>query len=241
MVTGNGEGLVSRGGLVWLAETADLCGLTAGFDAAFAGLAWRSRRPGRTMTQMVLALADGATALSDIAALRNQPAIAGLVASDPTVRRTFDGVGPAELRGVTAARAGARELAWAAVAGPDGELLVIDLDATIVTNKADKAHAAPTYKRTYGHHPLLAMSGDQGEVLAGMLRPGNAGTNTAVDHVIALGAAIDALPAHWQAGHHSGDHPHDCAKELVVRADAGGASHWLTEECRDRNIAFSLG
>ncbi len=25
-VTGNGEGLVSRGGLVWLAETADLTG-----------------------------------------------------------------------------------------------------------------------------------------------------------------------------------------------------------------------
>ncbi len=29
-VTGNAEGLVSRGGLVWLAETADLTGLSAG-------------------------------------------------------------------------------------------------------------------------------------------------------------------------------------------------------------------
>ena len=240
-VTGNGEGLVSRGGLVWLAETADLCGLTAGLDAAFAGLGWRSHRPGRTMAQMVLALADGATALSDVAALRNQPAIAGKVASDPTVWRTFDAVGPTELRGITAARADARELAWAAGAGPDGEFLVIDLDATIVTTKADKADAAPTYKRTYGHHPLLAMAGDCGEVLAGMLRPGNAGSNTALDHVMVLGAAVDALPGDWQAGHHSGDHPHDCAKELVVRADAGGTTHWLTEECRDRNIAFSLG
>src|SRR5687767_11941339 len=71
-VTGDGEGLVSRGGLVLLAEAADLCGLTAGFEAAFDGLPWRTHRPGRTMAQMVLALADGATALSDIAVLRNQ-------------------------------------------------------------------------------------------------------------------------------------------------------------------------
>jgi Transposase DDE domain group 1 len=117
-VTGDGEGLVSRGGLVWLAETADLCGLTAGFEAAFDALPWRSHRPGRTMAQMVLALADGATALSDIAVLRNQPALTGAVASDPTVWRTFDAVGPAELRGIATARAAARERAWAAGAGP---------------------------------------------------------------------------------------------------------------------------
>lgn len=98
------------------------------------------------------------------------------------------------------------------------------MDATIVTTRADKADAAPTYKRTYGHHPLLAMAGDQGEVLAGMLRPGNAGSNTAEDHVVVLGHAIDALPAQWRAGHQAGDHPDDAAKELVVRADAGGAT-----------------
>jgi hypothetical protein len=73
-VTGDGEGLVSRGGLVWLAETADLRGLTAGFETAFAGLPGRLHVPGRTMAQMVLAFADGATALSDIVALRNQSA-----------------------------------------------------------------------------------------------------------------------------------------------------------------------
>ena len=84
-VTGSGEGLVSRGGLVWLAETADLCGLSAGLDSAFAGLPRRRHRPGRTLAQMILALADGATSLSDIAVLRNQGAIAGKVASDATV------------------------------------------------------------------------------------------------------------------------------------------------------------
>lgn len=240
-VTGDAEGLVSRGGLVWLAETADLTGLTAGLGDAFDTLAWRSRRPGRTMAQMVLALADGASCLSDLAVLRNQAAVAGPVASEATVWRTFNGVGSVELRGLAKARADARARAWAAGAGPDGELLVIDMDATIVTTRADKADAAPTYKRTYGHHPLLAMAGDCGEVLAGMLRPGNAGSNTAADHVVVLGQAVDALPEDWRAGHRPGDHPDDTAKELVVRADAGGATHWLAEECRDRNIGFSLG
>lgn len=212
MVTGDGEGLVSRGGLVWLAETADLTGLSAGMGDAFDTLAWRSHRPGATMAQMVLALADGATCLSDLAVLRDQPALAGPVASEATAWRTFNGVGPAELRGLAAARDAARERAWAAGAGPDGELLVIDMDATIVTTRADKADAAPTYKRTYGHHPLLAMAGDQGEVLAGMLRPGNAGSNTAEDHVVVLGHAIDALPAQWRAGHQAGDHPDEAQR-----------------------------
>lgn len=240
-VTGNGAGVVSRGGLAWLGEAADLTGLTSGLGDAFADQAWRRHHPGRTMTQMVLAVADGATCLSDLAVLRNQPALAGPVASEATVWRTFDAVGPVELRGIAAARTNARARAWDAGAGPDGELLVIDIDATIVTTKADKADAAPTYKRTYGHHPLLAMAGDCNEVLAGMLRPGNAGSNTAEDHVLVLADAIAALPSDWRAGHEPGDHPNDAAKELVVRADAGGTSHWLVEACRDRNISFSLG
>jgi hypothetical protein len=226
---------------VWLAETADLCGLTAGFETAFDALPWRSHRPGRTMAQMVLALADGATAMSDIAVLRNQPTIAGPVASDPTVWRTFNAVGPVELRGIAAARAAAREQAWAAGAGPDGELLVIDMDATIIRTRADKQDATPTYKRTYGHHPLLAMAGDCDEVLAGIMRPGNAGSNTAIDHIVVLDQAVAALPTLWRAGHNRGDDPDDTAKELLVRSDAAGASHWLTEECRDRNIGFSVG
>lgn len=240
-VTGDGDGLVSRGGLVWLAEAADLTGLSAGLGEAFDSLPWRSHRPGRTMAQVVLALADGATCLTDLAVLRNQPALAGPVASEATVWRTFNSVGPAELRGLTEARAGVRERAWAAGAGPDGDRLVIDIDATIVRTRADKQDAAPTYKRTYGHHPLLAMAGDCGEVLAGMLRPGNAGANTAEDHVVLLDQAIAALPPLWRAGHGRYDHPDDRARELIVRADAGGASHWLVEECRDRNISYSLG
>ena len=73
------------------------------------------------------------------------------------------------------------------------------------------------------------------------MRPGNAGSNTAEDHVVVLGAAIDALPQREAAGHHSDDDPAAVQVPTWVRADAGGATHWLAEECRDRNLGFSFG
>lgn len=240
-VAGDGTGLVSRGGLVWLAETAELSGLVAGFSTAMEDLPRRRHDPGRSLGQVVLALADGATALSDVAVLRDQPAMFGPVASDATMWRTFDHIGPVELRGIAAARAAARANAWAAGAGPAGDALIIDMDATIVRTKADKADAAPTYKRTYGHHPLLAMVAETGEVLAGKLRPGNSGANCAEDHVTVLADAIAQLPAPWRAGHGRYDDESLVQHDVVVRADSAGASHWLTEECRDRNLGFSIG
>jgi len=239
-VTGDGDGLVSHAGVGWLAETADLSGLTGGLSVAMAGVPQRRHDAGRTLAQVVIALADGATCLSDLAALRAQPAMFGPVGSEATVWRTFDHVGPVELRGIAIARAGARSRAWAAGAGAVGDV-IIDIDATIIRTKADKQDAAPTYKRTYGHHPLLAMCAETDEVLAGILRPGNAGANTAADHVTVLAAAIAQLPAAWQAGHHAGDPADTVGHALLVRADSAGASHWLAEECIDRNIEFSLG
>lgn len=70
---------------------------------------------------MVLALADGATGLPDLAVLRNQPAMFGPVASEATVWRTFDRVGPCELAGIDTTRRQARARAWAAGAGPAGD------------------------------------------------------------------------------------------------------------------------
>jgi len=240
-VTGDGAGLVSHAGVAWLAETADLSGLTAGLSTAMSAVPQRRHDAGRTLSQMVLALADGATCLSDLAALRAQPAMFGSVGSEATVWRTFNHIGPIELRGITRARAAARERAWAAGAAPASDGLVIDLDATIIRTKADKQDAAPTYKRTYGHHPLLAMCAETDEVLAGMLRPGNAGANCAEDHVVVLRDAIDQLPVRWRAGHDRGDDADGVQHRILVRADSAGASHWLAEECVERNCEFSLG
>jgi Transposase DDE domain group 1 len=239
-VTGDGDGLVSHAGIAWLAETADLAGLTAGLSAAMAAVGQRRHDAGRTLAQVVLALADGATCLSDLAALRAQPTVFGAVGSEATVWRTFERVGPIELRGIAAARAQARARAWAAGAGPAGEALIIDVDSTIIRTKADKQDAAPTYKRTYGHHPLLAMCAETDEVLAGILRPGNAGANTAADHIVLLADALAQLPPMWQAGHDVGDE-RPVERRILVRSDSAGASHWLAEECVERNIEFSLG
>ena len=72
--------------------------------------------------------------------------------------------------------------------------MIVDFDATLINTKADKQDARPNYKRGYGHHPLLAIAGDTDEVLAAKLRPGNAGSNTAVDHVTVLADALAHSP-----------------------------------------------
>ena len=82
--------------------------------------------------------------------------------------------------------------------------------ATITIDHSDnKQDAAATWKRTWGHHPLLVfldlpeIAG--GEALAGLLRPGNAGSNTAADHVTVLCWALDSLPTPYRPDpHHPG-------------------------------------
>lgn len=241
IVTGEGDGLVSHAGVAWLAETAEGSGLAAGLVDAMRQVPQRRHVAGRTLGQVVLALADGATCLADLGAFRGQPAMFGPVASEATVWRTFDQIGPVELRGIARARAAARERAWAAGAGPAADVTIIDVDATLIRTKADKQDAAPTYKGTFGHHPLLAMCAETDEVLAGILRAGNAGANNAADHVAVLADAIAQLPAAWRAGHDPDDDPASVEKRLLCRADAAGASHWLADECIARNIEFSFG
>ncbi len=84
--------------------------------------------------------------------------------------------------------------------------LIIDLDATLVTAHSDKENAAPTFKRGFGFHPLWAFvdhgPAGTGEPLAVLLRPGNAGSNTAADHITVIRQALAQLP-----GHRSGQRP----------------------------------
>ena len=127
-VTGDGDGLVSHAGVAWLAETADLSGLTAGLSAAMATVPQRRHDAGRTLAQMVLALADGATCLSDLAAIRAQPTVFGPVASEATVWRTFDHVASVELRAIVAARAAARARGFSPA--DDNEAEATDTEAT---------------------------------------------------------------------------------------------------------------
>ena len=128
----------------------------------------------------------------------------GPVASDPTVSRLIDTLAAGGNRALTAirqARAHVREHVWqlAGDAAPDaGGQVTVDLDGVLVISHSDKQDAAATWKKTYGHHPLMAFvdhgTVGSGEPGAAMLRPGNAGSNTAADHIATTQLALAQLP-----------------------------------------------
>jgi Transposase DDE domain group 1 len=127
-----------------------------------------------------------------------------------------------------ASHARARERFWKLRGAP--ERLTIDIDATLITSHSDKEGAAGNYKGGYGFHPLHAYADETDEALAVMLRPGNAGANTAADHVTVLDRALEQIPA----GHIEGI-------EILVRADRAGATHELANYCREGRMRFSFG
>jgi Transposase DDE domain group 1 len=243
-VSADGRGLVSQAGAVLLWETMRVTGLGRGLSVSLER--WRAPRavhdPGKIVADLATVLALGGDCLADIAVLREQPDLAGPVASDPVVSRLFRSLaadGPRALAAIRAARAAARERAWAlagdaAPGSGDGGLVTVDLDATIVIAHSEKEQASPTWKKTFGHHPMTAWAdhgqAGNGEPLAIVLRAGNAGSNTAADHIEAARLAIAQLPRHLR-------------RRVLVRADSGGGTHeflkWLT--ARSRRLHYSVG
>jgi len=179
------------------------------------------------LVDLAVMLADGGETISDLAVLRDQPALFGEVASLPTAWRTLDAIDDDALARIASARAEARKRAWAA--GADPGFYVIDLDGTLVTAHSEKEQAAPTFKRTFGFHPLVAYLDATSEALAAKLRPGNAGSGTATDHVEVLDAALFQLPVD----------PHE--QPVIARADSAGLSHDFVEACRERGVRFAIG
>ena len=242
-MSADGRGLVSQAGAVLLWETMRATGLGRGLSAGLSR--WRAPRavhdPGKIIADLAAAVALGGDCLADIAVLREQPDLAGPVASDPVVSRLVSvlaGDLSRSLKAIRAARSAARERAWtlagAAAPGADGALVTVDLDATVVIAHSDKEQAAPTWKKTFGYHPMTVWADHgqdgSGEALALVLRPGNAGSNTAADHIEAARLAIAQLPCHLR-------------RRVLVRADSGGGTHefltWLT--AKSRRLHYSVG
>lgn len=221
--------VVSHAGSALLVGLADRLGLTAGLSGAMADT--RSRRsahdPGWVLRDLAVMLADGGDCLSDLGALRNQADLFGRVASNATAWRAIDLLGEDRLEAVRQARRAARTRAWAAGARPCQ--IILDIDSTLVGAHSDKEGAAPTYKRGYGFHPMLCYLG--GEALAGTLRPGNAGANTALDHI---GVVIDALDQLPQGVHEDPD------TTILVRADSAGCTHEFLDAVVAMELAFSV-
>jgi hypothetical protein len=222
----------SRAGTALLAGLAERLGLSASLARAMAPI--RERRsahdPGRVLRDLAVMLADGGDCLHDLGALRDQVDLFGRVASGATAWRVIDAVDQERLEAIRAARARARERAWAAGAGPAE--IVLDIDSTLVQAHSDKEGAAPTYKRGYGFHPMLCYLDATGEALAGLLRPGNAGANTAADHIAVLCDALDQLPEAVRE---------DPGTRILVRTDAAGCTHEFLEAVVAMECAFSVG
>jgi len=244
-----GCGVVSAAGGLLLTETVRASGLAAGLQAALGW--WKPARavhdPAKIVCDLAVTLALGGDCLADIALLRAEPGVFGSVASDPTVSRTIDVLAAdadRTLKAIDAARAAARAVvwAWSGKAAPNTDIavdrpLIIDLDATLITAHSDKEGAAPTFKRGFGTHPLCAFvdhgAAGTGEPLALLLRPGNAGSNTAADHIAVVKAALAQLP-----GHRPGVRP---GRKVLIRTDGAGGTHELLDWLTTQRLSYSVG
>ena len=242
-VSADGTGIISQSGAVLLTKVLNVTGLDRQLSAGLQR--WQAPRavhdPGKVIADLAVAVALGGDCLADIAVLRSQPGLSGPVASDPVVSRLIARLAadaPRALKVIRAVRAAARERAWAlagdASPGADGKLVTVDIDATVVTAHSEKAQATSTWKKTFGFHPLAAFADHgpegSGEPLAIMLRPGNAGSSTAADHIEITRLALAQLPGHLR-------------RKVLIRADSGGGTHdflaWLARP--GRRLAYSAG
>ena len=189
-----------------------------------------------------MTLALGGDCLADIAVLRSQPELAGPVASDPVVSRLITALAadaPRALRAIRKARAAARERAWALAGdrapGADGSLIPVDIDATIVIAHSEKEKAAPTWKKTFGFHPLAAFAdhgagGGRGSRWPSCCGPGTPDRTPPAEHIEVTRLALAQLPRRLR-------------RRVLIRTDSGGGTHdfltWLTSP--GRRLHYSVG
>lgn len=243
-----GKGVVSHAGIVLPARVAETSGLVADLSQTLAP--WRAPtaafEPGHMLTQLALAVAAGGDHLVDVRELAGADTIVGPMPSHATISRlltTLAGDVDRVESAVHQAVSRAREYVWnraehrPSLRAPSAKTpVIIDIDATLITAHSDKEHAAPTYKKGYGHHPLLAYcdhgpSGG-GEPVAALLRPGNAGANTAADHKTLLATALKSIP---------GIDASRPGKRVLVRTDGAGASHGFLEHLHRKRVQYSIG
>lgn len=94
---------------------------------------------------------------------------------------------------------------------------------------SEKEGAAGNYKGGFGFHPMLCYLEGSEAALDGILRPGNAGSNTGADQVAAIEAGLEQLPPSLAEG------------EVLVRGDSAACVHEVVDFCREGGIRFSVG
>jgi Transposase DDE domain group 1 len=203
-VDADGGSAVGQAGGVLLTSTVRAAGLYVELYRSLAP--WRSpsatHDPAKVLLDLAMTLALGGDTCSDLAVVRAEPAIYGPEASDPTLSRML-----------------AR--------------LADDADAALAAAHSEKQNAAPTFKRGFGFHPLCAFvdHGPEGtgEPVAVLLRAGNAGSNTAADHLQVISQSLAQIPGTTRG------------KSILVRIDGAGGSHKDIEALTRRRLAYSVG
>jgi hypothetical protein len=231
-VTSDGEGLgVARGQRAARADRRQERAHT-GVVGALGGLKQREsgHDPGRVVRDLAVMLAYGGDCLADLGSVRDQDALFGAVVSDSTAFRVIDKIAstPGLLDALADAHARARGHVWALTGAP--ERITIDVDATLVSSHSEKEGAAGTYKGGDGVHPLMASCDETGESFAAILRPGNAGSNAAADHIAVIQDALAQVPEELIE-----------TIEIVVRTDSAGATHEVMDFCREHRLRYSAG
>lgn len=248
-VSAGAKGVVGHAGARLLADLAGATGLTGQFSQALAGLRQRDsgHDPGRVAVDLAVMIADGGVAIADLAVLRGQAELFGAVASDATAWRVLNGTDTEALVRLRAARAAARQVAWAQRCETRGGFpasraanrpvagLVLDLDASIVVAHSEKEQADKTWKKSFGFHPLFCFLDNTGEALSGLLRTGSAGSNTTVDHITVLDEALAQIPD-----------AHRFGTPILIRADTAGGTYGFLAHIRSLrrqgvDTCFSVG
>ena len=241
-----GDDVVGHAGDVIPRMLADAIGLTSGLSAVLSRPEVTHDR-GAVLRDVAVSIAGGAQNLAGTAVLRDQPRLFGAVGSIPTMWRSLNEIDEAALTRILQARNRVRERVWALTEdrhgaippsrtcyGDLGPVIVIRIDASLVQSHSDKQHAAGNFKGGFGFHPLLAWCDNTGELLAVICRAGNAGSNTAADHIAIIDAAIAAIPPKWR-------------RNLLVTIDGAGSSHAVVEHLAKLNaragwsVAYSVG
>ena len=210
--------------------------------------AWH--RPGTILGSLAVMLAVGGEHVSDLDILRTRAGIFGKVASNATVSRFFERTvtnSDVFAYGFATLTRELRSRAWEAAGDRNPALkataldpLIVDLDAALVTSHSDKDKAHGTYKGGYGFAPFIASvdygaGNGTGEVLAAVMRPGNAGANSAEDHVKVFTRAIEQLPDDFydEQGELIGE-------KVLVRTDSAGASRKFLHHLSSLGVQFTV-
>jgi len=146
------------------------------------------------------------------------------LASQPTLSRLENSVRASELYRLSEA---ILELYLSNQSRPPGEI-ILDIDTT-----DDPAHGAQQLALFNGfydqhmYHPLLVFEGTSGDLLAALLRPGNASASRNACAV--LKRLIDGIRARWPK------------VRIILRADGGFATPGLYELCEAEHLRYVIG